>query len=150
MHWREASVSTYSTHYLSKDFCSGHILLWSIKDSSCPEGGTGELFRNLPLPIQALLSKRDSLILSLQKVFAKPKQREDFFFPLFTLDPTKWLDRSTNLLHSWQVPITLANTLGCLLIRKSEEQNCRHQQQANTCTWDKGISQHIRCLLRQS
>lgn len=85
MHWREASVSTCSTHYLSKDFCLGHILLWAIKDSSSPEGGTGELFRNLPLPTQVLLSRGDSLILSLQEVFAKPEQKRDFFFPPFPI-----------------------------------------------------------------
>lgn len=60
-----------------------------MKDSSCPEGSTGELFRNLPLPTQVLLSKGNSLILSLKKLFAKLEQKEDFFFSFFTLDPNK-------------------------------------------------------------
>lgn len=145
MHEREASESTCSTHYLSKDFCLGHILLWTIKDSSWPEGGTGELFRNLPFPTQVLLSKGDSLILSLQKAFAMPEQKEDFF-SLFTLDPTKWLDRSTNLLHSWQLPIIPADTSGCLLIRGSRSRTAGTPM----CIWHRGISQHLRCLLRQS
>lgn len=83
MLWREASVSICSAHYFCKDFCLGHILLWAMKDSSCPEGSTGELFRNLPLPTQVLLSKGNSLILNLKKLFAKLEQKEDFFFFIF-------------------------------------------------------------------
>lgn len=77
-------------------------------------------------------------------VFRKSLQSQNkkrmIFFPLFTLDPTKWLDRSTNLLRNWQLPITLANTLGCLLIRESEEQNCRDINNRQTCIWERNFT----------
>lgn len=95
--------------------------------------------------------KPPSVNLSLQKVFTSFRKPErGFFFFLFTLDPTKWSDTSTDLPPSWQILINLASVLVGLLIRESKEQQTRDSNSfGEHLHLRQRISEHIRYLLRQ-